>query len=54
MNNVFSNEVIAQVKELVKNYDVSNKVYVHGDITGDNVMITQNGMLYIIDFAMHK
>ena len=49
--NVLPNETVAQIKELVRNYDISNKVYVHGDITGDNVMITQNGMLYIIDFA---
>ena len=49
--NVLSNEIVAQRRELVKNYNMPNKVYVHGDITGDNVLITQNGMLYIIDFA---
>ncbi|QAA32227.1 phosphotransferase [Clostridium manihotivorum] len=49
--NIFSNKIVSQVKELVIRYDMVNKVYVHGDITGDNVMITQKGMLYIIDFA---
>lgn len=49
--NMFNNKIVTQVKELVNNYDILNKVYVHGDITDDNVMITQKGMLYIIDFA---
>jgi tRNA A-37 threonylcarbamoyl transferase component Bud32 len=49
--NVLSSEIVAQIRELVKNYNMSNKVYVHGDITGDNVIITQNRVLYIIDFA---
>jgi tRNA A-37 threonylcarbamoyl transferase component Bud32 len=49
--NVLASEIVAQIRELVKNYDMSNKVYVHGDITGDNVIITQSGVLYIIDFA---
>ena len=49
--NVLSNIVVNQIQELVKNYDMQNKVYVHGDIIGDNVMISQNGKLYIIDFA---
>lgn len=49
--NTFSSRIVTQVKELVQGYDMQNKVYVHGDITGDNVMVTQSGMLYIIDFA---
>jgi tRNA A-37 threonylcarbamoyl transferase component Bud32 len=49
--NVMPEKVVYQVKELVRVYDIADKVYVHGDITGDNVMISQNGMLYIIDFA---
>ncbi len=49
--NVLSNTIVTQIQELIKSYDTQNKVYVHGDITGDNVMISQNGMLYIIDFA---
>jgi tRNA A-37 threonylcarbamoyl transferase component Bud32 len=49
--NVLCSDIVAQIRELVKNYNMSNRVYVHGDITGDNVIITQNGILYIIDFA---
>lgn len=49
--NILNNKLVAQVKEMVQDYDMLNKVYVHGDITGDNVMITENGTLYIIDFA---
>jgi tRNA A-37 threonylcarbamoyl transferase component Bud32 len=49
--NVFSENIVNEVRDLVKNYNIVDKVYVHGDITGDNVMITQKGMLYIIDFA---
>lgn len=49
--NELPKEVVFQIKELVRNYDISNKVYVHGDLTGDNVMISSEGKLYIIDFA---
>lgn len=49
--NVLSNMIVTQIRELIMSYDMQSKVYVHGDITGDNVMIAQNGMLYIIDFA---
>lgn len=49
--NILNKNIASQVKELVKDYDMLNKVYVHGDITGENVMITQKGTLYIIDFA---
>jgi tRNA A-37 threonylcarbamoyl transferase component Bud32 len=49
--NVLPEKVVSQVKALVKGNDISNKVYVHGDITGDNVMISREGKLYIIDFA---
>jgi tRNA A-37 threonylcarbamoyl transferase component Bud32 len=49
--NMFNNSIVTQVKEIVQGYDMPNKSYVHGDITGDNVMITEKGMLYIIDFA---
>lgn len=49
--NVLPKEIVAEIRELVKNYNMSNKVYAHGDITGDNVMIGENKRLYIIDFA---
>jgi serine/threonine protein kinase len=31
--------------------DKSDKVYVHGDLNPDNVLIDANGELYLIDFA---
>ena len=48
---ILNNKIFDQVKELVKAYNTTNSVYVHGDITGDNVIITLEGKLYIIDFA---
>jgi serine/threonine protein kinase len=41
----------AQMRELLQNRDMTDKVYVHGDITGDNVIVSPGGKLYIIDFA---
>lgn len=49
--NILNNKIVAQIKEIIKDYDMLNKVYVHGDITSDNVMISKKGTLYIIDFA---
>ena len=49
--NILNNKIVTQVQKLLNNYDTQNEVYVHGDITGDNVIITEKGMLYIIDFA---
>ena len=49
--NILPDSAVNQIKKLVKDYDMSNKVYVHGDITGENVMIDKGGVLYIIDFA---
>lgn len=49
--NIFDNQVVVQIKALIDNYGINHKVYVHGDITGDNVMIDEKGKIYIIDFA---
>jgi len=38
-------------KEYLKNYKITNPVYVHGDLNPDNVLIDNTGKLYIIDFA---
>ncbi len=43
----FNNERIKYLKELV----LENEVYVHGDLNPDNVLISENGSVYIIDFA---
>jgi len=37
--------------EYIKSFDYSENVFVHGDLCGDNILITPNNDLYIIDFA---
>lgn len=43
----FNDERIEYLKRLA----IKNKVYVHGDLNPDNVLIDKNGNVYIIDFA---
>lgn len=43
-----------QGKKRIDDLDLSNGVYVHGDITGDNVLIDENGNFFLIDFADAK
>ncbi|MCL2409895.1 MAG: aminoglycoside phosphotransferase family protein [Oscillospiraceae bacterium] len=35
----------------IKKFDYGEKVFVHGDLCGDNILISPEGELYIIDFA---
>ncbi|NCA67842.1 MAG: aminoglycoside phosphotransferase family protein [Clostridia bacterium] len=35
----------------IRNHRYSESVFVHGDLFGDNVLISDSGKLYIIDFA---
>jgi len=35
----------------IKTRDFGEKVFVHGDLCGDNILLTPQGELYIIDFA---
>ncbi|MGB3972359.1 MAG: aminoglycoside phosphotransferase family protein [Limnochordia bacterium] len=37
--------------ECLMQYQVTAPVYVHGDLTGDNVILSPSGTLFIIDFA---
>ena len=37
--------------EYIKSYDYGGKVFVHGDLCGDNILLASDGELYIIDFA---
>ena len=37
--------------EYLNNMKISSPVYVHGDLNPDNVLISEEGKLYIIDFA---
>jgi serine/threonine protein kinase len=41
----------AERHEYLRNYKLTDPVYVHGDLTPDNVLIDARGQLYIIDFA---
>ncbi|MCM1989045.1 phosphotransferase family protein [Oceanirhabdus seepicola] len=49
--NKFSPSVKSQIADILSDYDISQCVYVHGDITADNVMIDKDANLFIIDFA---
>jgi serine/threonine-protein kinase RIO1 len=35
----------------IKSHKYGKKVFVHGDLCGDNILLTRRGELYIIDFA---
>ncbi|HLU23497.1 MAG TPA: aminoglycoside phosphotransferase family protein [Bacillaceae bacterium] len=37
--------------DYIQSYDYGEKVFVHGDLNGDNILINQEKELYIIDFA---
>jgi serine/threonine protein kinase len=43
----FNNERIEYLKKLI----LKDEVYVHGDLNPDNVLLHENGQVYIIDFA---
>lgn len=47
----FRKSVKKQAAELIGNLDLSDSVYVHGDLTTDNLILDKNHRLYIIDFA---
>ena len=40
-----------QVKTMIATLDLGEQVYVHGDITGDNIIIDVYHQAYLIDFA---
>ena len=35
----------------IKSYDYGEKIFVHGDLCSDNILVAGDGTLYIIDFA---
>lgn len=52
--NKYSDKIREQIRDILEGYDIPQSVYVHGDITADNVIIDKQGKLYIIDFADSK
>lgn len=38
-------------KEYLMEYQITTQVYVHGDLTCDNILLDPSGTLYIVDFA---
>ncbi len=44
-------ELYLQVSDRVKNLKLTDYAYVHGDITGENVIIDSNDDIFVIDFA---
>ncbi|WP_054955969.1 phosphotransferase [Paenibacillus dakarensis] len=49
--NIVSLNVRRQMADFLNLYEIQNCVYVHGDLTGDNVLIDSIGKMFIIDFA---
>ncbi|MEF2968572.1 aminoglycoside phosphotransferase family protein [Paenibacillus sp. M1] len=49
--NAFSNTIQLQRAEILGSLEISPLVYVHGDITAENVRMGKEGQVYIIDFA---
>jgi tRNA A-37 threonylcarbamoyl transferase component Bud32 len=37
--------------DYIKSHSFGEKVFVHGDLCGDNILLSPNGEVYIIDFA---
>lgn len=46
-NQTFKDELL----DFHNQYSITNPIYVHGDITEDNIIIDKNDNLYLIDFA---
>lgn len=49
--NIVSPGVKKQVENFLYQYELGTCMYVHGDLTGDNVLIDSKEQVYIIDFA---
>jgi thiamine kinase-like enzyme len=50
-DNRYSEHFKAERTKYIQSQDYSDKVFVHGDLCGDNILLTPQGELYIIDFA---
>lgn len=48
---VFPPQIHKQVIERAEQIDLTDSHYVHGDLTGENVIIGKDGEIYLIDFA---
>lgn len=49
--NKYQNRVKQQIFDHVQKLDFNNQVFVHGDLTKENILIDQNNQIFVIDFA---
>ncbi|WP_282942483.1 phosphotransferase [Paenibacillus sp. RC67] len=49
--NRYSSSIRSQIMEIINQYEWSEYVYVHGDLTADNIIVDKHNEIYIIDFA---
>ncbi|WDV48043.1 phosphotransferase [Clostridiaceae bacterium M8S5] len=47
----FNDSIKEQIIDIVMNYKLSEYVYVHGDLIGDNIIIDSKDNIFIIDYA---
>lgn len=47
----YSEHLRSERHEYIRSHKYGEKVFVHGDLCGDNILLTPEGELYIIDFA---
>jgi len=49
--NKYCEEFKSQRAAYIKSHDFGRKVFVHGDLCSDNILVTPAGKIYLVDFA---